>query len=101
MSTVAQYYIHAGVRRCVAARDAGLKDIPAQIVEAGKPDVFVRLSLAQLHSPKRVVLRDHRYIRNTEYPTRVLKSDPPPIVVEPLGLPHQTSSVPLSQVILR
>jgi hypothetical protein len=96
-----QYYIKQGVRRCVAARDEGLIDIPAIIVEERKPDVLTRLRLDQLHSPKHEVLRDYRYIRNTEYPTRVLKTEPPPILVETLGVPRQGSSIPLSQVALK
>ena len=96
-----QYYVKQGVRRCVAAREEGLIDIPAIIVEEGKPDVQTRLRLNQLHSPKHEVVRDYRYIRNTEYPTRVLKTEPPPIIVELLGLPRQGSSVPISQVALK
>jgi hypothetical protein len=95
---VDQYYIQAGVRRCVAAREAGLTDIPAIIYEPGKPPVRTRLLLSQLHSPKFSVARDSRYIRNTEYPTFVLKTEPPPIEVEPLGLPGQGSSLAVSQV---
>jgi hypothetical protein len=95
------YYIKEGVRRAVAAREAGMPDIPARIIEAGKPDVLVRIALDQLYSPKRVILRDVRYIRHTEYPTVVLKTEPPPIDVEPLGAPQQSSAVPLSQVLLK
>jgi hypothetical protein len=69
MSTVQHFYIKAGVRRSVAAREAGWQDIPARIIEDGKPDVYTRLALHQLHSPKREILRDFRYIRDTEYPT--------------------------------
>ena len=94
------YYIKEGVRRSVAAREAGLTDIPAIIVEQGKPDVQTRISLAQLHSPKHTIPRDYRYIRYTEYPTLVLKTEPPPIVVERLGLPGQSPSVPIAQVTL-
>jgi hypothetical protein len=96
-----QYYIKEGVRRSVAAREAGLPDIPARIIESGKPDVLTRLLLDQLHSPKPVILRDYRYVRGVEYPTLVLKTEPPPIDVELLGTPGQGASVPLSQVILR
>jgi hypothetical protein len=96
-----QYFIQSGVRRAVAAREAGRDDIPALIVEAGRPDVLARVRLDQLHSPKVAIDRDHRYLRNCEYPTRVLGTQPPPIEVEQLGLPHQGPSVPLSQVILR
>jgi hypothetical protein len=96
-----QYFIKDGVRRSVAAREAGLSDIPARIVELGKPDFVTRIRLDQLHSPKPVVLRDLRYIRGVEYPTFVLKTEPPPIDVELLGTSGQGSSVPLSQVVLR
>ncbi len=47
---VPQYYIKQGVRRSVAAREAGLNDIPAVIVEEGKADVWTRVRLDQLHS---------------------------------------------------
>jgi len=72
-----------------------------EIVELGKPDVLTRLQLDQLFSPKPIVIRDLRYIRYTEYPTQVLKTEPPPIDVEPLGLPGQKKAIPLAQVILR
>ena len=96
-----EFYIKEGVRRAVAARAAGLFDLPARIVELGKPDVLVRLQLDQLYSPKPIVIRDYRYIRYTEYPTLVLKTEPPPIDVEPLGLRGQKKAIPLSQVLLR
>jgi hypothetical protein len=95
-----QYYIRQGVRRAVAAREAGWSDLPAQLVETGKPDVFFRVALSELHSPKRRVARDYRYIRDSEYPTQVLKTEPPPIEIEPLGASGQTSSIPLAQVTL-
>jgi hypothetical protein len=101
MSTSPQFYIKEGVRRAVAAREAGRKDIPARIIEAGKIDVYTRLSLTQLHSPKPGIARDHRYIRYAEYPIQVLQLDPAPIDVEPLGLPTQSAAIPLAQVILR
>src|SRR5438874_700281 len=96
-----RYYILEGVRRSVAAREAGLHDIPAQILVPGQSDVWTRVDLDQLHSPKPFILRDARYIRDTEYRTAVLKTQPPAIIVEPLGAPGQTGSVPLSQVALR
>ena len=95
-----RYYIRNGVRRAVAARQAGWADIPARFVEAGKPDVYFRVALNQLHSPKPQIARDYRYIRNTEYPTHVLRTQPPPIEIELLGLPGQFVPVPLAQVVL-
>ena len=95
-----QYFIEQGVRRCVAAREAGLSDIPAIIYEPGKPPAKARIPLDQLHSPKTSVPRDARYIRYAEYPTLVLRTEPPPIHVQPLGLPRQPKSVPLRRVAL-
>ncbi len=96
-----QYYIREGVRRAVAARAAGLRDIPAKIVILGRADVFTRLDLDQLHSPKPAILRDYRYIRDIEYRTVVLRTEPPAIEVEPLGTPGQSGSVPLHQVVIQ
>jgi hypothetical protein len=98
---MSQYYIQQGVRRCVAAREAGRVDIAAIIYEPGKPPYTTRLRLDQLHSPKAFILRDYRYIRSTEYPTLVLKTEPPTIHVEPLGSPGQTGTTPLAQVLLQ
>jgi hypothetical protein len=84
-----KYYVLQGVRRCVAAREAGKTDILAEINEVGKPDVLRQIPLADLYSRKSAVLRDYRYVRYTEYPTLVLKTEPPPIIVEPLGMAGQ------------
>jgi hypothetical protein len=95
-----QYYIEQGVRRAVAAREAGLSDIPAVIYEPGMPPVAARIALTDLHSPKAAIARDYRYIRDTEYRTRVLKTEPPAIFVQPLGLAGQKKTTPLLQVVL-
>jgi hypothetical protein len=96
-----QYYIEAGVRRCVVAREAGKADIAAVVHEPGQPPYVTRIPLSQLHSPKPFILRDHRYISDTEYPTLVLKTEPPPIAVQPLGLPRQGRTTPLLLVSLQ
>ena len=95
-----RFYIQDGVRRAVAAREAGLLTIPAILREPGRPDQRLQMPLDELYSPKSSIQRDYRYIRYTEYPTKVLKTEPPPILIEPLGLPGQLPSVPLSQVAL-
>ena len=77
------YRIHEGVRRTVAARNAGWSSIAAVVVEAGSDDVSVRLPLSDLHSPKASIVRNHRYIRFVEYPTATLGTQPPPIAVSP------------------
>jgi hypothetical protein len=62
-----QYYIKEGVRRAVAALAAGRCDIAAKIILTGQQvDLLTRLDLDQLHSPKTYILRDSRYIRDTE-----------------------------------
>lgn len=92
------YYICEGVRRAVAAMACGNVDIPARLEVPGQPDVLFRVLLSELYSPKAVVVRDYRYVTGVEYPTAVLKTEPPPIHVEPLGSPGQSRSVPLNQV---
>ncbi len=59
-----QYYIVEGVRRSVAAREAGIKIIRAVFHEPGQPDRIVYVSPDQLHSPKRSIsASDPRYRR--------------------------------------
>jgi hypothetical protein len=94
----ALYYIQAGVRRAVAAQEAGWTDLPAIIYDSGQAPVFTRVRVDARYSPKSVIPRDPRYIVNTEYTTAVLKTQPPPIEVQPLGQPGQTASIPLAQV---
>ncbi len=93
-----QYYIQAGVRRAFAALAAGRTDISATVYVGGKAGHTIRVRLDQLHSPKATILRDSRYIVRTEYPTAILKTEPPAIEVEPLGAPYQTASIPLARV---
>ena len=76
----------------------GFADIAAIIEADGQPDVAARLKLDQLHSPKHEVERNHRYIKWTEYPTCVLKRDPPAISVALLNSPGQSESIPLASV---
>jgi len=75
-------------------------DVPAILYVAGLPPQPMRIPLDQLHSPKSFVVRDYRFVRDTEYKTLVLKTEPPPIAVQPLGLAGQSKSIPLSQVVL-
>jgi hypothetical protein len=95
-ASLSEYYIASGVRRSVAAREVGHSDIAAKIVEPGKPDLLMRLSLDQLRSPKKAILRDGRYLR-VETATRA-KAIVTPIEVQPLGLPGQLSTVKLAKV---
>lgn len=76
--------IKEGVRRAVRADRAGRADIPAVIEEPGKPDVFTRIPLLELYTTKSSIPRDTRYIRDVEYPTQVLGTEPPPIKLEPI-----------------
>jgi hypothetical protein len=93
------YVIMGGVRRAVAALRAGRQDIPAVIHNPGQPAVVTRVALADLLSSKDMVFRDWRYMTRTEYPTAVLGTEPPPIEVQPLGVPGQSRKLtPLAQV---
>jgi hypothetical protein len=93
------YYIAGGVRRSIAAREAGLKDIAARIVEPGKPDVFMRIDLDQLYSPKSMIIRNGRYLRIEI----AMKAGAvlPLIEVQPLGIRGQSKAIPLAQVRLQ
>ena len=78
------YLVKEGVRRAVAAHRAGRTDIAVVIEEPGQPDTFTRLPFTALVTTKASVPRDARYIRDVEYPTAVLGTEPPPIAVEPI-----------------
>jgi len=94
-----QYYIASGVRRSVAARQVGHLDIAAQIVEPGKADIFTRINLDQLHSPRPSIARDGRYLA-IEWDTRA-NAIVIPIEVQPLGQPGQLPTVKLANVQLQ
>lgn len=85
------YYIQNGVRRALAAREAGQQTVRARIYLSGKRPVLRRLNLEDLRSPKWKVKTDARFLR----------IEPPihePIEVEPFGEIGQSRSVPLSEV---
>jgi len=87
-----RFYIHSGVRRALASLKWGRKTIPAFILREGaKPAFRPRLRLDSLHSPKRVLTMDDRFVRIVP-PIRT------PIEVEPLGVRGQGYSVPLARV---
>jgi hypothetical protein len=85
------FYIHSGVRRALAAREAGQRTIGAIVHRAGKPSVLRRVALDHLFSPKRRVEADARF-QLIRPPIRT------PIEIEPLGEPGQSRSVPLADV---
>jgi len=55
--------------------------IPAIIKVDGQPDQLLMLPLNSLYTTKSTILRDSRYIVNTEYPTVVLGKVVPAIEV--------------------
>jgi len=91
-----EYYIAAGVRRAVAARELGLADITAKLVETGKPDVYLQVALRQLRSPKDAIYRDGRFLRVFYAMQAGASIDK--IEIQPIGASHQSSSIPLAQV---
>jgi len=86
-----QYYIQEGVRRSVASREAGLTQVPATIFREGQAPVTTTIPLNQLFSPKAEIPLNSRFL-NIQPPIRV------PITVEPLGLPGQMPTTPISGV---
>jgi hypothetical protein len=98
----ADYYIEDGVHRAVAARECGLKVIPAVLFEPGQPSRTVYVPLDQLHSPKMSISRSdprHNYpALEAAMSTPLGRSKIPPISIQRLGARGQTGSIPLSQV---
>lgn len=97
-----QYFIEDGVHRAVAGRENGLKTIPAILYEPGQAPRRVYVRLDQLHSPKPAVSRSdprHKFpALEAAMATAVGRSKILPIAIQPLGVPGQPRSVPLSQV---
>jgi hypothetical protein len=98
-----QYYIADGVHRAVAARENGLRVIPARLVIQGQPDQLIYVGPDQLHSPKTSISRTVTARRN--YPdleaamaSPAERAPNPPIEVQPVEAPGQTAAVPLAQV---
>jgi hypothetical protein len=99
---VAGYYIEDGVHRAVAARQNGLKTIPAVLYEPGQPPRTIFVPLDQLHSPKSSISRSdprHNYpALEAALGTPLGRSKIPPISIQLLGAPGQTKAIPLDQV---
>jgi hypothetical protein len=88
------YRIGEGVRRSVAAREAGHSDILARVKGSGEP---TRIPLDQLLSPKASIARDNRFINALR---GIMTRDPavPPIEVSPLGPDIPANLTPVSNV---
>ena len=97
-----QYYIEDGVHRAVAARENGLRMIPAFLNVDGQPRQKIFAALAALHSPKQAISRSDPRYRFSQLEaamaTALGRSKIPPISLQPLGAPSQPRSIPLSQV---
>jgi hypothetical protein len=96
------YFIENGVHRAVAARENGLKAIPAILYEPGQPPRQIWVAIDCLHSPKESISRSdarHNYpALEQAMGTPLGRRRIPPLDVQPLGLQGQPSSVPLDQV---
>lgn len=99
----AQYYIADGVHRAVAARENHLAAIPARLVIQGQQDQLILVRLDQLHSPKPTIhlavtaRRNYPALENAMGSAKG-RATIPAIEIQPLGVPGQTASVPLTQV---
>ncbi len=97
-----QYYIEDGVHRAVAARENGLRMIPAVLFVDGQPPQALLAPLKDLHSPRSAISRSnprYRYdVLKAAMATVSGRARMPPISLQPLGVPGQTKSVPLDQV---
>jgi hypothetical protein len=101
---VDEFFIENGVHRAVAARENGLRVIPAILHEPGQPPRQVYIPLDCLHSPRRSISRSdprHNYpALEQAMGTPLGRSRVPPIEVQPLGLPGQPASILLAQVMI-
>ena len=102
-ATKPQYYIADGVHRAVAARENGIRLLPARLVIQGQPDQSIYVSPDQLHSPKasisgRVTSRRNYPALEAAMATPAGRAAIPPTEAQLLGAPGQTASVPLAQV---
>jgi hypothetical protein len=99
-----QYYIEDGVHRAVAAREHRLRLIPAVLYEPGAPPRTIYVALDQLWSPRTTVSRSdprHNYpALEAAMGTAAGRARMPPISIQPHGIPGQTASIPLSQVLI-
>ncbi len=97
-----EFFSENGVHRAIAARENGLKAIPAILYEPGKPPRQIWVPLAQLHSPRTSIGRsDARHndpAIERAMATPLGRARMPPIEVQPLGLSGQPPSIPLDQV---
>ena len=86
------FFILNGVRRALAAREAGLKTVPAILYREGRPpERRPRMRLAKLFSPKDSVDTNARF-------RQIVVPIEQPIAVEPLGARGQARSIPLAAV---
>lgn len=95
-----QYYILDGVHRSVAAREAGVSQLPATLVRDGSPSLEFDVPIDALHSPLPAVDRlSKKYLKVLHLlPRMIAGQGTPRIIVQPLGARFQTGSTPLSQV---
>ena len=97
-----QYYVEGGVRRSVAAREAGAASLPAVLFRDGRPPEELWVSVTALHVPsgKEAVSRSHPRYRQVlrDLPLILSGKMAAPIFVQPLGAAGQTASIPLSAV---
>ena len=95
-----QYFICEGVRRCVAAREAGFRLMKATLVVAGRPDRALFVPLASLHSPKLSTSGSHDRYDDVRRALLTVQGrlKLTPIEIQPLGVPGQKRSIPLADV---
>jgi hypothetical protein len=85
------FYILDGVRRAVAAREAGKRMLWVLYHQPGKRSRMRRIYLQRLYSPKPEIKADARFLR-------IRRPIDRPVDVEALGLDGQLPVVPLLEV---
>jgi hypothetical protein len=99
---VDEFFIENGVHRAVAARENGMRMIPAVLYEPGRTPRVIFVALDQLFSPRVSISRSdprHNYTAlERAMGTPVGRSRIPPIDVQPRGAKGQPASIPLTLV---
>ena len=99
------YYIESGVHRAVAAREAGLTELPARLYVPNSPVLELDVSLASLRSKRRTITR--RITRRRDLPGLIrAMADPvtrekvPRIELQRFGEFAQPKTIPLADVVI-
>lgn len=100
-----RYFIEQGVHRCVAAREAGLEELPAVLHVEDQPDRVIMVRLSELYTLRAVVHGGKTARRDLPGLIAAMQDDTrrsrvPLIHVQPVGAFAQPKFIPLVSVVI-